>query len=102
MNMSRSSLLRIGTGLAALLVTLPACSASVSTGGDLNTDRAEEVIAEGILDQTGTDVTVRCPDDVAIEQDNTFDCTARGSDGTESTVEVTQTDDEGNIEWRLQ
>lgn len=103
MRVKSTSLLRVCAGLAAAVAALPACSFSASVGGDdLNTDRAEEVIAEGILDQTDTEVTVQCPDDVAIEQDSTFDCTARESDGTESTVEVTQTDDEGNIQWRLQ
>ncbi len=96
------SLLRVCAGLAAAVAALPACSFSASVGGDdLDTDRAEQVIAEGILEQTDTEVTVQCPDDVPIEQDNTFDCTARDSDGTESTVEVTQTDDEGNIQWKL-
>ena len=105
MRVNSTSLLRVRAGLAVAVAVaaLTACSFSASVGGDdLDTNRAEEVIAEGILDQTDTEVTVQCPDDVAIEQDNTFDCTARESDGTESTVEVTQTDDEGNIQWRLQ
>lgn len=51
------------------------------------------------LGETG--ITVDCPADVAVEQGGVFECTATGADGAGATVEVTQRDDEGTVEWRI-
>lgn len=82
---------------------LAGCSAEVSTGGKtVNTEEAENQIATQISEQTGTDATVTCPDDVKAEKGATFDCTAADADGNEITVVVTQKDDEGNVSFKTQ
>jgi hypothetical protein len=80
---------------------LSACSFSFGSS-NLNTDKLETEVKNGIenqLDLTG--ITVTCPDDVKIEKDNNFTCTAEDDQGTSRTVNVTQDDDEGNISWEL-
>jgi Domain of unknown function (DUF4333) len=54
---------------------------------------------EGRLGQTG--MTVDCPDDIEVKAGATFTCTATGPSGATATVEVTQTDDKGNLTWKI-
>jgi hypothetical protein len=85
----------ISTGLLA------ACSVSIGSN-NLNTDKLETEIENGIEDQVQiSGITVDCPDDVEIEEGNDFECTAKDDQGNERSVDVTQTDDEGNVEWKL-
>jgi hypothetical protein len=86
--------------MAALVLALGACTASVTR--ELDTDQLESEIASGIEEQTGAQVSVDCPGDVDIEAGSTFTCTAMDEQGTERTVRVTQTDDEGNVDWELE
>jgi hypothetical protein len=85
--------------VAVSMLVVTGCT--FSAGGNLDIGGLEEEIASGIEDQTGTAVTVDCPDEVKIEAGNTFDCTATDESGTTGTVRVTQKDDEGNVEWEL-
>ena len=85
--------------LAAALasVALAACQTTLM----LNTDQLEQGIQEQIQSQTGLTVTgIECPDR-PIQQGDQFDCTVTTSDGQQLTVNVTQTDDQGNVNWRL-
>jgi Domain of unknown function (DUF4333) len=45
--------------------------------------------------------TVSCPDDVLAEAGRTFGCNARNPEGTTVAIEVTQTDDKGNITYKV-
>ena len=85
--------------ITILMLVVTGCS--FSAGGTLDIDRLESEIATGIEQQTGASVTVECPDEVKIEQGNTFDCAVTDEEGTSATVRVTQKDDEGNVEWEL-
>ncbi|MGH2724858.1 MAG: DUF4333 domain-containing protein [Actinomycetota bacterium] len=86
--------------LAALLGT-GACQFSFG-GSKLDTDKIEAEVTRGIEDQTGVAVqSVDCPDDVELEAGNTFTCTVTAEDGSTGQVDVTQQDDEGNVEWEL-
>ncbi len=78
-------------------VALAACSASVSVGGDLDTDKLENEV-EKALRESNLDGQVTCPDDVKGEAGATFECTARVGDETHRVV-VTQKDDEGNVSF---
>lgn len=83
---------------ATALLAVAGCS--VSTGGDnLDIDKLEKKIVEGVKEQTKIDVTVTCPDQVKIEKGNVFQCEAKTSSGTVTPIKVTQTDDEGNVDW---
>lgn len=83
---------------AALLASL----ALAGCGTDrIDTARAEDEIEVAIERQTGLAVAgVACPKDVDIEAGARFRCTAQGENGGEATVEVEQTDGEGNIRFR--
>ncbi|MTD45426.1 DUF4333 domain-containing protein [Conexibacter sp. W3-3-2] len=87
--------------LAVAALGLGGCSAEVSTGKTVNTDKAEESIGASLSEQLGGTVTVTCPDDVEAKKGDTFTCDAKGSDGRTGTVNVTQKDDDGNISWKL-
>jgi hypothetical protein len=83
--------------VAALALGLSACGEQ-----KLNTNKAESAIAQGITQQTGAQgVTVTCPDDVKVQAGNQFYCQAKAADGRQGRVRVTQKDDKGNINWKL-
>lgn len=68
----------------------------------LDDQELESEISSGIEEQTGvTGVSVDCPSDVPLEQGNTFNCSATSDEGDVGQVQVTQTDDEGNVRWEL-
>lgn len=87
---------------ATMVLGLAGCSFSASVGS-LDVQKAQEEIAKGIEQQTGaTGVTVKCPESVPLEQGNTFTCAVTASTGETATVSVTQTDNQGNINWELE
>jgi hypothetical protein len=45
-------------------------------------------------------IAVACPDDEPAQAGAIFQCTATSADGRTITVEVTQTDDHGNVTWK--
>jgi hypothetical protein len=51
------------------------------------------------LDMHG--ITVSCPDGVPAEAGRTFECNARNPGGTTMAIEVTQTDDRGNVTYKV-
>jgi outer membrane PBP1 activator LpoA protein len=68
----------------------------------LDDQELESEISSGIEEQTeATGVSVSCPSDVPLEQGNTFTCSATSDQGDIGQVQVTQTDDEGNVNWEL-
>ena len=76
-------------------VALAACGEQV-----LNTDELEGQIATELEAQTGVAPTsVECPADVPVEQGGTFRCTVTADDGSSAGITVTQTDDDGGIDW---
>ncbi len=86
----------ISAVVAAAFLLLVGCSQT------LDIAKAEEEIQAGIEEQTGASVTsVDCPDDVPLEEGNSFTCDVQGDDGSTGTVDVTQTDDEGTVRWEL-
>ncbi len=93
------------TVIAASLLaacTMSACSGSVSVGNNLDIDKLESTIATEMQSQLDLDAapTVTCPDSVPIEKDNVFTCTAT-LDGESVDVKITQTDDQGNVNWEV-
>lgn len=83
--------------LVAVLVLSGAACARTLDRQSLEADLTSQVSSE--LDDES--ITVECPDDVEVEAGAVFECVATGPDGATLTVEVTQRDDEGNVEWRL-
>ena len=94
--MNRLSRLSISLGLAGLVVG--ACGTTLQ----LNTDNLEGVIASGIQDRNPGIVVseVTCPDR-PIQLNDMFTCQASTEDGQNVVVTVTQTDDQGNVDWEV-
>lgn len=89
-------------GLLSALMVVPALALSACGEQKLNTNKAESAIAQGITQQTGAQgVTVNCPSDVKVQAGGQFYCQAKASDGRQAPVKVTQKDDKGNINWKL-
>ena len=71
----------------------------------------DQVLDEASLERTLTeqvedhleedDLTVDCPDDVAVEEGGVFTCDASSAGGAVGTLEVTQIDDRGGVRWRI-
>jgi len=91
----------VGRGLAGALVAvaLSGCSASVSVGGGLDTEKLERTIGDEFAKSVEGKIDVVCPDDVKLEEGNTFECTATADDGSTRQVKVTQKDDDGNVRF---
>jgi hypothetical protein len=45
--------------------------------------------------------SVTCPDDVVVQEGSTFTCIAVEPGGTRWTIEVTQVDDAGTLDYRI-
>jgi hypothetical protein len=68
----------------------------------LDTPKLEDDVKAEIAGKLGeTGLTVDCPDDVEVQAGATFECTATGQSGTTATIEVTQTDDQGHLTWKI-
>ena len=83
--------------LVAVLVLSGAACARTLDRQSLEASLSSQLATE--LEEPG--ITVGCPDDVEVEAGAVFECVATGPDGATVTVEVTQQDDEGTVEWRL-
>ncbi|MEB3225095.1 MAG: DUF4333 domain-containing protein [Synechococcus sp.] len=66
----------------------------------LDDEKLETEISQGLTNQTGLVVTsIACPEDQAIEAGNVFSCEATLEGGQTLPIQVTQNDDEGNVNW---
>lgn len=68
-----------------------------STG--LDVDGLESSVAAELSAQVGGEWTVQCPDDIPFEAGLTANCSATSADGQSTMINVTQTDDQGNVTW---
>ena len=68
--------------------------------GDLDSAQIEDEIAKDIEAETGVRASVDCPDDIEQKEGLTVQCTARGENGGEAKVDVTQIDDDGAVQFR--
>ncbi len=93
-NMTRA---RSALGLAAAALFLVGCQTTLL----LNDDNLEASITSWIQEQGGGEATVTCPDDRPLQQGDTFQCVATFADASTITLEVTQTDNAGNVTWRV-
>ena len=91
----RAQLIALSAGALLSAASLTACSASSLDIDKLQTTIATEMQTQMSLSGTPT---VTCPESVPVEQGNVFTCTAE-LDGQTIDVQVTQTDDKGNVTW---
>ena len=92
----KSEGIRLAIALAVVLLAM-GCSRV------LDTDSVESEIKEQLERQlSGVSVEVDCPEDVDAKQGETFDCVATSEEGQKATIAVTQTDDDGSIDFRVE
>lgn len=88
-------------GLLILSVALVGCGSSLTVTNYLDVERFEGTVADGITEQTGTGIqSVDCPDEVAMEAGNVFECSVTDEHGKTGAVQVTQGED-GDTRWKL-
>ena len=84
--------------LVAMLAVVGACTRTRT----LDASELNRQIATDMQAKLGIEgVAVSCPDDVPAEAGRTFDCTATNPDGKTLTIEVTQTDDQGRVTYKV-
>jgi uncharacterized protein DUF4333 len=86
---------RRAVGLAAVAVLAVGCSKSIDVP-DLEQRLAGELQAE-----LNIAYTVNCPDEVEAKKGNDFVCSAKGEDGTDLTLRITQTDDNASVTYEI-
>lgn len=97
--MSRRARWYLALALATVLV---GCDGTFTVTRYLDVERLESTIADGLEEQTGLTIeSVDCPDEIAMEAGNEFECTAVDSGGSTAAVTVTQDDADGNITWSV-
>jgi len=93
---TRKPLLLAAAGLFAL------ASAACQTTLTLNDDQLEQQITDQFLAQTQVALTaIDCPGDRPLQQGDTFTCTATTELDEPLTISVTQTDDQGHVNWSV-
>ena len=76
--------------------------ATVACTKTLDTEGLEPQLLKQAEAKTGQAFrSVSCPDDVQPETGHQFNCEAVDEDGTIFTMQVTQIDDMGRVEWEL-
>ena len=72
------------------------------TEGLLDLQLVEASVKQGLKEQVQVDATVSCGDRwKGAKPGGTFECQATTADGEKAVVDVTMTDTEGNITWKL-
>jgi hypothetical protein len=85
--------------VAAVALALVPAACGEST---LDTAQAERVIERGLERQTGVKIeSVSCPGHVEAGRGRHFRCTVVPARGRETSVVVTQRDDNGTITWKV-
>lgn len=82
--------------LAGLLLWLPQ---ALSGRHELDTDAVAAQVAQSLSASTGAAIDVECPGSIPLLPGSTFTCTATAPDGSTQDIEVTQTDDQGDVTW---
>ena len=82
---------------AAALVAVVALAGCEKT---LETDSIEPQIKDTLTKQGLKVGSVDCPGDVTAKKDDKFECDVKMSDGETIKIEVTQTDDEGQVTYQ--
>jgi Domain of unknown function (DUF4333) len=83
--------------LVALLVVAGGCTRTKT----LDAQSLDQKLATAMQTQLDVQGVVSCPDDVPAEAGRVFNCTATTPDGTNMTIQVTQTDDQGTVTFKV-
>ncbi len=75
-----------------------ACSGS----SVLDNDRVQQLIGQWLEDNVQVTANVTCPNNEPMKLDDTFTCSAVTQDGLTLTIQVTQTDNQGGVDFDIQ
>lgn len=87
--------------LVALATVALAASVLVGCSSTIDVSSLEEQVQKGMAEQLGGEWTVQCPDSMEVKAGLTANCEATSTDGTTEQVNITQTDDQGNVTWEV-
>lgn len=87
-------------GTLALVAAVSGCASAIP-GTSIDTEKAEIEIAKAIEEQTGTAVTLTCPDEAELKPGEEMSCSVTDSTGSKRTVRVSLKDADGNLIWIL-
>ena len=91
--------MRVSLVTAAVLVAL--AGASCVADRTLDVASLESTLQQQLEERQPQPVdSVDCPDEIKVEAQATFQCTATGG-GTTWTLQVRQDDDEGHVTWKI-
>jgi len=89
-------------GTLLVLVAVLALAGACSRTKTLDAQGLDTKIASDMQANLGIEgLTVSCPDDVPAEAGHMFQCTVTTPDGKTMTIEVTQSDDQGNVTYKV-
>ena len=82
--------------VGAVVLSLVGCQ------GNIDASKLQQKIKEHFEKELGAELTaVTCPSNVPLKEGGSFECIAKVEEGPELKVAVEQTDDRGNVEWKL-
>ena len=88
--------------IVVVLLASLALAGGCSRAKTLDGNGLEETLRPKVEQQLGTQgITVDCPDDEPAQAGATFQCTATSAAGKTMTIEITQTDDKGNVTYKV-
>ena len=91
------SFIRPGASAAIAAALFVACNSTLT----LDNETLERTITSGLQEQAQVTAAVSCPDDRPIKAGDVFQCQAVTEDGATLTIQVTQTDDTGHVNWQV-
>jgi Domain of unknown function (DUF4333) len=94
---------RTSTRVLIGFLTLSVLVLSAGCSPELDTPSVESEIKTELEQQlSGVTVEIECPEDVAAKAGESFDCIATSDDNNKAKIVVTQTDDDGSIDFRVE
>jgi len=87
------------------LARLPFVAAVViacNSANVMDNDHLQQLVEQWLENNAQVTANVTCPNNEPIRQDTTFTCAAVTGDGLTLTVQVTETDNQGNVDLELQ
>ena len=90
----------VAAWLLVIVISSPVIRAVTTDSATFNQAGAQAQIAKGIEAQTGSTVTVNCPEDPPLNPGSKFECIATAADGSTTLVTVTIQDRSGDVIWQ--
>jgi hypothetical protein len=88
--------------LARAAVVVAVAALGVACTKTLDTSDMQARLQTELQSDLGSkSLTVHCPGSVKVQACSTFTCTATGAAGQSVTLLITQTDDKGNVTWKI-